>query len=69
MIGKLIVHAKTREEAIRKMKAALCELIIEGIENNSEFHTELLTRPEFLNGSYCTDFLPKLLTGKEESNV
>jgi acetyl-CoA carboxylase biotin carboxylase subunit len=62
MIGKLIVHAKTREEAIRKMQAALCELIIEGIENNIEFQMELLAQPEFLNGSYGTNFLPELLT-------
>ncbi len=41
MIGKLIVHAKTREEAIRKMQAALCELVIEGIEHNSEFQMNL----------------------------
>lgn len=59
MIGKLIVHAKTREEAIRKMQAALCELVIEGIEHNSEFQMELLADEAFINGSYTTDFLAK----------
>lgn len=59
MIGKLIVHASTREEAIRKMQAALCELIIEGVEHNSEFQMELLAEKEFMDGSYCTDFLAK----------
>ena len=42
MIGKLIVYAKTREEAIRKMRAALCELVIEGVEHNGDFQFELL---------------------------
>ena len=33
MIGKLIVYAGTREEAMRKMQAALCELVIEGVRD------------------------------------
>lgn len=59
LIGKLIVHAKTREEAIRKMKASLCELVIEGIEHNSEFQMELLEDEEVLNGTYHTDYIAK----------
>lgn len=59
MIGKLIVFAKTREEAIRKMQAALCELVIEGIEHNSEFQMEILAEPVFKSGDYYTDFLLK----------
>lgn len=59
MIGKLIVHASTREEAIRKMKAALCELVIEGITHNCEFQMDLLAEDEFVNGSYQTNFLAK----------
>jgi acetyl-CoA carboxylase biotin carboxylase subunit len=61
MIGKLIVYAKTRDEAIRKMKAALCELIIEGIEHNTDFHMEILSSEDFINSTYTTDFLLKLL--------
>ena len=57
MIGKLIVGAKTREEAVRKMQAALCELVIEGVEHTGEMHMELLALPEFLSGSYTTDTL------------
>jgi len=59
MIGKLIVYAKTREEAIRKMKAALAELVIEGVEHNAEFQSEILNHPVFESGDYYTDFLPK----------
>jgi acetyl-CoA carboxylase biotin carboxylase subunit len=61
MIGKLIVFAKTRDEAIRKMKAALCEIIIEGIEHNADFQTEILSAEDFENSTYTTDFLTKLL--------
>ena len=57
MIGKLIVFAKSRDEAIRKMKAALCELIVEGIENNAEFQCELLSHPDFVSGEYTTDYI------------
>ena len=59
MIGKLIVHAKTREEAIRKMQAALSELVIEGIEHNSELHMEILSDERFRSGAYTTDFMAK----------
>lgn len=61
MIGKLIVYAKTREEAIRKMKAALCELVIEGIDHNSELQIDLLSEPRFMDGTYTTDFLEQKL--------
>ncbi len=57
MIAKLIVHAKTREEAIRKMQAALCELVIEGVSHNSELQMEILLDERFQTGVYTTDFM------------
>ena len=57
MIGKLIVYDKTREEAIRKMKAALCELIIEGVIHNASFQADILSAKEFENATYTTDYL------------
>ncbi|MDR0999612.1 MAG: acetyl-CoA carboxylase biotin carboxylase subunit [Clostridiales bacterium] len=60
MIGKLIVHAHTRDEAIRKMKAALCELIIEGIDYNAQLQMELLSMPEFENSTYTTEAIDNL---------
>ncbi len=61
MIGKLVVYAKTRDEAIRKMRAALCELIIEGIEHNADFEAEILSAEEFENSTYTTDFIAGFL--------
>ncbi len=61
LIGKLIVLAKTRDEAIRKMKAALCEFILEGVEHNADFQIEILSSDEFAGGAYTTDYLSALL--------
>ena len=57
MLGKVIVYSKTREEAIRKMRSALSELVIYGITNNSDMHLELISEDKFDDGTYTTDFL------------
>ena len=59
MVGKLIVYAPTRQEAIRKMQAALCETVIEGIEHTGCFHADLINEAAFLEGSYAKDYLRK----------
>jgi acetyl-CoA carboxylase biotin carboxylase subunit len=59
LMGKLIIHAKTREEAIRKMKASLCELVIEGIPNNIAQQLEIISSDEFTAGEYYTNFMEK----------
>ena len=61
MIGKLIVFARDRTEAIRKMQAALCELVIEGVCTNAELSGDILAEPAFKSGEYCTNFLDKFL--------
>jgi len=57
MVGKLIVQARTREHAIRKMKMALSELNVIGIDHNRDLQIEILNDPRFLDGSYTTDFM------------
>lgn len=59
LLGKLIVCAQTREEAIRKMRAALCELVIEGVAHTADLHLDILETPEFRAGTYTTDFMEK----------
>ena len=61
MVGKLIVHASKRENAIRKMNAALAELVIEGIEHTADLHLEILAHPKFVDGSYTTDTLGEII--------
>lgn len=57
MLGKLIVYSSTREEAIRKMQSALCELIIDGVDNNIEEQIEIVRDRSFRAGDYYTDFI------------
>ena len=57
MIGKLIVQARTRPEAIRKMKMALSELTIEGVDINRNILAEILSDEQFVTGEYTTDFM------------
>ncbi len=59
MIGKVIVHGKTREEAIKKMRATLDELIIEGVDNNRQFCMRILFNSEYYKGTFDTGFIPK----------
>jgi acetyl-CoA carboxylase biotin carboxylase subunit len=57
MVGKVIVQGRTRELAIRKMKMALSELSISGIDNNRDLQIEILSDEAFVDGSYTTDFI------------
>ena len=58
MLMKLIVHGKDREEAIAKMRSALGELIIEGIDTNLDFQYEILSDEDYQKGEIDTDFIP-----------
>ena len=57
MIAKLITTAQTREEAIDKMKRALDEFVIEGIQTTIPFHRQLMDHPDYVSGNYTTKFL------------
>lgn len=59
MIGKLIVVAPTRREAIKRMRVALEQLVIEGINTNIEFLYMIIHHPEFIRGRYDTGFVAK----------
>ncbi len=61
MLGKLIVFANTREDAIRKMEAALCEMIIQGVETNIEDQLRLVRSKTFWQGAYDTLILSEIL--------
>jgi acetyl-CoA carboxylase biotin carboxylase subunit len=61
MIAKLIVHAPTRKEAIRKMIVALEQFMVEGITTNIAFHYSLLHTQEFVSGNVDTGFVGRFL--------
>ena len=61
MISKLIAHGSDRNDAIRKMKWALSEFIVEGVDTNIDFHLEIIKQPEFKNGTYDIGFLNRYM--------
>jgi acetyl/propionyl-CoA carboxylase alpha subunit len=68
MLAKLIVHAPTRAEAIQRMRRALVELRIVGIETSVPFHIRVMDEPDFVEGTIDIEYLPKhenLLLGAE----
>ena len=61
MIAKIIAYGTTRNEAIAKMKRALEELVIEGIETNRDFLFEIIRNPDFIRGNFDTAFIEKMI--------
>lgn len=59
MIAKVIVHGKTREESIAKMKSALGEFVIEGVKTNIDFLYKILENDNFIKNNYDTSFIKK----------
>jgi acetyl-CoA carboxylase biotin carboxylase subunit len=57
MIAKLIVHDKTREGAIMKMRRSLAEFIVDGVKTNIDFQLSLMTDEAFVAGTYNIGYL------------
>ncbi len=57
MIAKIIVFGNTRNEAIAKMKRALEELVIDGVDTNRDFLFSIIRNPNFIRGRYDTSFI------------
>lgn len=68
MLGKLIVYGANRQEAIRKMDVALCELVIHGVETNIDDQLKLVRSKQFEKGEYHTLILPEILNDKGSDN-
>ena len=59
MIAKVIVHDRTRQEAIAKMRSTLGELVITGVTTNVDFLYDILYQEDFCSGKITTDFIEK----------
>lgn len=59
MIAKIITHGDTRNEAISKMKRALEETVIEGVDSNVDFLLKIIKNPNFIRGNFDTSFIEK----------
>lgn len=63
MVAKILVHAPTRLEAIRRMRRSLEEFALEGFPTNAEFSHQIMYNPTFIRGSCTTAFLEENLAG------
>ncbi len=66
MIGKLIAYGDTREQAIRRMRIALSEMVVEGIRTNLALHQELMLDRRFSEGGTSIHYLEHLLADRNE---
>jgi acetyl-CoA carboxylase biotin carboxylase subunit len=67
LIGKLIAHGGTREEALARARVALSELRAEGIQTNVPLHQMLLDDPTFRRGGYNIHYLEHWMTARTAS--
>ena len=67
MIAKIITFAPTRLECIKKMRIALEELIIDGVETNIEFHYLVLHQRQFIEGTYDTGYAQEFIEELKEN--
>jgi acetyl-CoA carboxylase biotin carboxylase subunit len=67
MIGKVIAYGATREQAIRRMRVALSEMVVEGIQTNIPLHLELLHDSRFLRGGTTIHYLEQKLAEQQKN--
>jgi acetyl-CoA carboxylase biotin carboxylase subunit len=68
MVGKLIVHAKTRDDAIKRLRRAIVETVIEGVKTTLPLHEWILSEPDFISGDYTIHWLEKKLAEKNKAS-
>jgi len=66
MIGKLITYGDTRDQAIRRMRIALSEMMVEGIKTNVPLHQTLMLDPRFIEGGTSIHYLEHKLANRNE---
>ena len=65
MIGKIIVHGDTRDQALARMRIALSETVIEGIQTNIPLHRELMVDAKFIEGGTSIHYLEEWMSGRK----
>lgn len=66
MLAKIIVHGNTRGEAIAKMKRALEECVIDGVDTNIDFLFGIIKNNDFIRGNFDTSFIEKEILGSDK---
>ena len=65
MIAKLIVHGANRNECLMRLRRALGEYVIDGLETTIPLHLRLMAETDFVNGDYDIHWLERLVIGDE----
>ena len=63
LIAKLIVHGQTRNECLMRLRRALEEFVIEGVDTTIRLHQKLICEPDFINGDYDIHWLERYVEG------
>ena len=66
MVGKLIVHGRTREECLTRMRRAIQETVVDGVKTTLPLHLWILDQPEFISGEYNIHWLEEKLELKKQ---
>jgi acetyl-CoA carboxylase biotin carboxylase subunit len=66
LVGKLIVHGQTRNECLMRLRRALDEFVVDGIETTLPLFRQLVRDPDIQNGAYDIHWLEKFLAGQQE---
>ncbi|MGY3240393.1 acetyl-CoA carboxylase biotin carboxylase subunit [Bradyrhizobium sp. USDA 4472] len=66
LVGKLIVHGKTRAECLMRLRRALDEMVVDGIETTLPLFRDLVRQPSIIDGDYHIHWLEQYLAGKTE---
>ncbi|HUL53371.1 MAG TPA: ATP-grasp domain-containing protein, partial [Opitutaceae bacterium] len=64
LIAKLVVHGRTRNECLMRLRRALEEMVIGGVKTNTPLHSRLIAAPDFINGAYDIRWLEKFVAGE-----
>jgi acetyl-CoA carboxylase, biotin carboxylase subunit len=67
MIGKLIVHGRTRDEALARLRRAIVETVVDGVKTTLPLHMWIVDHPDFRAGNYTIHWLEKQLALKKEN--
>jgi len=65
LIAKLVVHGRTRNECLMRLRRALEEIFVGGIRSNIELHRRLIAAPDFINGDYDIRWLERAIAARE----
>ena len=68
MVGKLIVHGRNREECLHRLKRAIDETVIDGIQTTLPLHQWIISQPDFISGNYTIHWLEQQLAKLDEED-